>query len=194
MKIRVKLLQGCAFACSSTWPLWSKMKKKTLTNKPSNNLLSHKRVSAAEGVSKVSSPEQANEWAVRANERTDERVARYLHLCSFLFLTIVMTRRASDFRIVLASCWHVLCPVSKAESSPLLCCFRVYLIPDTLKRKQNKSFRHGMRSDEWLEMNTSNMLLQLASSSGIVSCFLCSFVKFMHYYKIQLWRQGLPDG
>ena len=34
-------------------------------------------MSAAEGASKASSPEQVNEWAVRANERTDERVAQY---------------------------------------------------------------------------------------------------------------------
>ena len=34
------------------------------------------RVSAAEGMSEKSSPKQANEWAVRANERTDKRVAQ----------------------------------------------------------------------------------------------------------------------
>ena len=39
-------------------------------------------MSAAEGASKASSPEQANEWAVRANERTDKRVAQY---CSLYF-------------------------------------------------------------------------------------------------------------
>ena len=41
----------------------------------------------SKGVSEVS--EQANEWAVRANERTDEQVVQYFHLYSFLFLTIV---------------------------------------------------------------------------------------------------------
>ena len=46
-------------------------------------------MSAAEGASEASSPEQANEWAVRANERTDERVAQYLRLDSCLFQTIV---------------------------------------------------------------------------------------------------------
>ena len=38
------------------------------------------RVSAAEGASEASSPEQAN--AVRAKERTDERVAQYFSLYS----------------------------------------------------------------------------------------------------------------
>ena len=46
-------------------------------------------VSAAEGASKTSSPEQANELAVRANERTDEQVAQYLRLYSCLFQTTV---------------------------------------------------------------------------------------------------------
>ena len=46
-------------------------------------------VSTAEGASEASSPEQANEWAVRANERTDERVAQYLRIDSCLFQTIV---------------------------------------------------------------------------------------------------------
>ena len=41
----------------------------------------------SEGVSEVS--ERANEWAVRANERTDERVAQYLRLDSCLFQTTV---------------------------------------------------------------------------------------------------------
>ena len=58
----------------------------------------------SEGVSKVSerenewaqrrareasSPKKANEWAVQANERADERVAQYLRLNSCLFQTIV---------------------------------------------------------------------------------------------------------
>ena len=42
-------------------------------------------MSAAEGASEASSPEQANELAVRANERTDERVAQYFSLYSWLF-------------------------------------------------------------------------------------------------------------
>ena len=41
----------------------------------------------SEGVSKVN--EQANEWAVRVNERTDERVTQYLRLYSCLFQTTV---------------------------------------------------------------------------------------------------------
>ena len=44
-------------------------------------------MSAAEGASEASSPEQANEWAVRANEQMDERVAQYLRLNSCLFQT-----------------------------------------------------------------------------------------------------------
>ena len=43
------------------------------------------RVSAAEGTSKASSPEQANERAVWANERTDELVAQYCSLYFWLF-------------------------------------------------------------------------------------------------------------
>ena len=42
-----------------------------------------------EGVSKAKSPKQANEWAVRANERTDEWVAQYLRLDFWLIWTIV---------------------------------------------------------------------------------------------------------
>ena len=42
----------------------------------------------SEGVSEVS--ERANEWAVRANERMDERVAQYYSLYSWLFSTIVL--------------------------------------------------------------------------------------------------------
>ena len=47
------------------------------------------QVSAAERASEASSAEQANERMVRANERTDERVARYLRLTSWLFWIIV---------------------------------------------------------------------------------------------------------
>ena len=42
-------------------------------------------VSAAEYASEVSSGEQANDWAVRANKWTDEQVAQYLHLDFWLF-------------------------------------------------------------------------------------------------------------
>ena len=52
-------------------------------------MLVSKRVSAEEGASEASSPEQASEWAVRANEQTDERVAQYLRLDSCLFKTTV---------------------------------------------------------------------------------------------------------
>ena len=41
----------------------------------------------SEGVSEVS--EQANEWAVRANERMDERMAQYFSLYFWLLSTIV---------------------------------------------------------------------------------------------------------
>ena len=46
-------------------------------------------MSAVEGASEASSPEQANERTVQANERTDERVAQYLGLYSGLFQTTV---------------------------------------------------------------------------------------------------------
>ena len=42
-------------------------------------------MSAAEGASEASSLEQAYKWAVWANERTDERVAHYFILYSWLF-------------------------------------------------------------------------------------------------------------
>ena len=44
----------------------------------------------------ASSPKQANEWSVQANERADEWVAQYLHLNSCLFQTIV---RRLDVRL-----------------------------------------------------------------------------------------------
>ena len=47
------------------------------------------KMSAAERMSEASRAEQANEWAVRGNEQTDERVAQYLRLDSWLFWTIV---------------------------------------------------------------------------------------------------------
>ena len=46
-------------------------------------------MSAAERASKVSSAEQANECVVQANKQTDEQVAQYLCLDSWLFWTIV---------------------------------------------------------------------------------------------------------
>ena len=48
------------------------------------------QVSAAEHTSKVSGAKQANEWVVRANEQSDERVAQYLCLDSWLSWTIVL--------------------------------------------------------------------------------------------------------
>ena len=42
-------------------------------------------MSAAGGESEASRGEQANEWAVRANERMDEQVAQYFSLYSWLF-------------------------------------------------------------------------------------------------------------
>ena len=53
-------------------------------------------MSAAEGASEASSPEQANEWAVRANERMDERVTQYLRLDSWLIQTTVRRHRESS--------------------------------------------------------------------------------------------------
>ena len=46
-------------------------------------------MSVAEGASEANSPEQANEWAVPANEQTDERLAQYLRPYSSLFQTTV---------------------------------------------------------------------------------------------------------
>ena len=40
-------------------------------------------MSTAERASKARRAEQANEWAVQANEQTDERVAQYLRLDSW---------------------------------------------------------------------------------------------------------------
>ena len=47
-------------------------------------------MSAAEYASKASSVEQANEWVMRANERTDKQMAQYLHLNSWLIWTTVL--------------------------------------------------------------------------------------------------------
>ena len=49
------------------------------------------QMSAAERARESSSPKQANEQAMRANEQTDERVAQYLRLDSWLFRTTVTT-------------------------------------------------------------------------------------------------------
>ena len=55
------------------------------------------RVSAAQGASKGRSPDQANEWAVWANERTDERVAQFLCPNSWLFCPNVWrTNKGTD--------------------------------------------------------------------------------------------------
>ena len=53
-----------------------------------------KRVGAAEVASKTSKAEQMNEWAVWANKRTDEQVARsqHLHLDSWVFWTIANSK------------------------------------------------------------------------------------------------------
>ena len=48
-----------------------------------------KWVGAAERACKSSRAEQANEWAVQANERMDEQVAQYCSLYSWLFWTMV---------------------------------------------------------------------------------------------------------
>ena len=52
------------------------------------NSLSHERGSERS--------ERANEWAVRANKRTDERVAQYLRLDSWLIQTTVRRHRESS--------------------------------------------------------------------------------------------------
>ena len=46
-------------------------------------------MSAEERASKASRKEQANEWAVQANERMDERVAQCLSIDPWLFQTTV---------------------------------------------------------------------------------------------------------
>ena len=48
-----------------------------------------KQMSTAERLNKASSVEQVNEWVVWVNEQTDEQVARYLRLDSWLFWTTV---------------------------------------------------------------------------------------------------------
>ena len=53
-------------------------------------ILSHELESErARKASKASSAEWANEWEVQKTEQTDERVAQYLRLDSWLFWTIV---------------------------------------------------------------------------------------------------------
>jgi len=54
-------------------------------HRQNSHLINHYPTS--EGASEVS--ERANEWAVRANERTDERVAQHFSLYSWLLSTIV---------------------------------------------------------------------------------------------------------
>ena len=45
-------------------------------------------MSAADCASKASSAEQANEWAVQANEQTDEQMGQYLRLDLWFFWII----------------------------------------------------------------------------------------------------------
>ena len=56
---------------------------------PEQSEQANERVNAAERTSKVRSAEQANQWAVRANEQMDKQVAQYLHLDFLLFWPIV---------------------------------------------------------------------------------------------------------
>ena len=56
------------------------------------------QVSAAERASKASSAEQANEWAVGANERTDKRVAQYFNLGFWLIWTIAPLQKISGVK------------------------------------------------------------------------------------------------
>ena len=57
------------------------------------------RSEQSEQASEASSPEQANKWAVRANERTAERVAKYLRLDSCLFETTVQCSTFAQKRL-----------------------------------------------------------------------------------------------
>ena len=76
-------------------PLWSRIEKKL----SKNHSISHKL--GSEWVSKrtneASSAEQANERAMRVNERTHEWMAQYLHLDSWLFWTPVLLSFSSSF-------------------------------------------------------------------------------------------------
>ena len=73
-------------------------------------------MSAAEGANEASSPEQANELVVQANERTDERVAQYLRLDSCLFQTIVRCpQRIKTFVPLFSYCFFLLPPRKKVE-------------------------------------------------------------------------------
>ena len=70
------------------------------------------KVSAAERASEASNAEQANEWAVRANERTDERVAQYLHVDFWLFrkknwILELLLQKKTVSRVYLHSCVYV---------------------------------------------------------------------------------------
>ena len=51
------------------------------------------QVSAAKGANEASSLKQANEWALQANKRTDEWVAQYFSLYSWLFWPTVQHRK-----------------------------------------------------------------------------------------------------
>ena len=83
-----------------TSALWFEAEK-TQQKYSSNHSLSHelgsesvnerasKRVSAVERLSETSNAGQANKRAVQANKRSDERVAQYSSLDSWIFWTIV---------------------------------------------------------------------------------------------------------
>ena len=61
-------------------------------------------MSAAERADEASSAEQANEWTVRANEWTDERVAQYCSLPFWLLSTIVHYALGSPLYYVIYFC------------------------------------------------------------------------------------------
>ena len=56
-------------------------------------------MSAAERASEASRAEQANESAVQANERMDERVAQYLHLDSCLYHQTIVQRGGGAYTL-----------------------------------------------------------------------------------------------
>ena len=64
-----------------------------------------KRMRSAERASKASSGEQVNDWAVGANEQTDEQVAQYLRPDSWLFWTTVGRGRKKGEKRAAQSVW-----------------------------------------------------------------------------------------
>ena len=88
-----------------------------------------KWVNAAECASKVSNVDQANKWAVRANEQTDKQVTQNLHLDSWLFWAIVHFEKksikkqvySSLFSFIPACCWRF-CRFRQVHFRH--CCFR----------------------------------------------------------------------